>query len=119
MKPQMSKPVKALILFRSGEMRDALQALLESIERIGTIYQAQDAQTGNDILEAHHPGLLLTEFTLVHAVTAHPDVRIMVLAEDRHEQEHACTAGFTWVFIKGTPVGQLIKAIEAWLARRV
>lgn len=111
----MNEPVTALIAVKSCERRDALQALLESIDRFDAIFQADDAQTSSDVSKAHCLALVLVDFSLFHAIHARCNPALMVLVEHRDEQERARADGATQVFIEGTPVSQLVDAIEALL----
>lgn len=114
----MHEPVKTLIAVRSGERRDALQALLESIDQINTIYMACDAQTAITVMAAHNLALVLTDDELLRAINASAATAVVTLVKDRGEQAHARAAGATHVFMEGTPVSQLIATIEALLENR-
>ncbi len=113
----MNEPAKALIAIKSSERRDALQALLESIERIGTVYQANDVQTSLEMVEVHRPILVLADFEFFSAITKYHKSAMIVLVENRAEQARARAAGEAQVIIEGTPVSQLIAIIETLLER--
>jgi DNA-binding NarL/FixJ family response regulator len=112
----MNEPVKTLVAVQSTERRDALQALLESIEHINTIYGANDIQTSIEMIKTHDPTLLVADFELFRAINNHHNAVVVVLVTDRHEQERARASGAIKVFIEGTPVNQLVDAIETLLA---
>lgn len=111
----MTKSVKALIAVGSNERCDALQALLESIDHIDAIYQANDAPTSLEVIKAHCFRLVLVDFSLFLAIQFRCNPAIIVLVEDRREQEHARAAGATQVFTEGSPANQLVATIESLL----
>ncbi len=111
----MNEPAKVLIAIKLSERRAALQALLESIERIGAVYQANDVQTSLELVKVHHPALVLADFEFFSAISIYLTSAVVVLAENREEQERARTAGAAQVIVEGTPVSQLIAIIESLL----
>ena len=114
----MNKPVRALIAVKSTERRDALHALLESLKRFDVIDLADSNKTAFDLLEAHCPALVLTDFQLFSAVPARYDAVVIVLVVDQAEQRQARAEGAEHVFIEGTPVSQLVATIERLLEGR-
>lgn len=111
----MNAPAKALIAIKSSERRNALQALLETIERIGAVHQANDVQTSLEVVKVHRPILVLADFEFFSAITLYPNSAMIVLVENREEQERARAAGAAHVIVEGTPVSQLIVIIESLL----
>lgn len=103
--------MKALIAVKSTERRDALYALLESLG-IDVIHQASDAETSRRTVNEQEPALILTDFNLSSAVPAANPAAIIVLVADRVEAAQARAAGATHVFIEGTPVSQIVDAIN-------
>lgn len=108
----MNEPVRALIAVKSTERRDALHALLESLKWFDVIDRSDGKQVTGELLKAHCPTLILTDFQLFGALPAHFDAVVIVLVVDQTEQARARAGGATQVFIEGTPVSQLITTIE-------
>lgn len=111
----MNENIRALIAVKSNEMQDALQALLESVKRINTIYQATNEQTMLEIITAHQPVLVLVDFDLFDAISKHPITMLIALVDSRTEQDYAKSKGADWVFMKGSSVSQLVSTIESLL----
>lgn len=111
----MSKQVPALIAAESGELRAGLQALLESISRIGPITQAPDRQTLARRLAAAAPMLCLVDFPLAAAVADRHQRMLVVLVDHQGEQLPALAGGAAQVVVKGTPAAQLVALIDTLL----
>lgn len=111
----MNEPVRALIAVKSTERRDALHALLESLKRFDVIDLAESEHTAGELIEAHCPILVLTDFQLLGVLPGHCNAEVIVLVVDQAEQAQARAEGATQVFIEGTPVSQLITTIERLL----
>ena len=111
----MSQYVKALIAVKSTERRDALVALLESLNQIDAINKTGDEQTVRDVLAASCPALILADFDLFDAVRDNCGKDLIVLVVNRAEQAEAYAKGATQVFIEGTPVSELVAIIEQCL----
>ena len=111
----MGGRVKVLIAVKSNERRDALQALLESLAMVDAIFPANDVQTSMAVIEVHCLALALMDFSIYDGLHLRCEPARMVLAKDRQELELARSRGATRVFIEGTPVHQLVTAIEELL----
>lgn len=111
----MNKPVRALIAVKSTERRDALHALLESLKRFGVIDLADSDDVAGELIEAHCPVLVLTDYQLLGVLSGHCNAEVIVLVVDQAEQAQARVEGAEHVFIEGTPVSQLVATIERLL----
>lgn len=111
----MEENITALIAVKSIEMQDALQALLESVKQISTIYQDRDELTITELTTTHQLTLVLVDFDHFDAIRKHPKTMLIALVDSRKEYDYVQSKGAKWVFMKGSPVSQLVSIIDSIL----
>lgn len=108
----MNENIRAIVAVKYNEMRDALQALLESVKQISTIYQVRDELAITELTTTHQPTLVLVDFDLFSAISKHPETLLITLVDSRKEFDYVQSKGAKWVFMKGSPVSQLVSIID-------
>jgi|GEM_PF-3363072 len=111
----MNTSVTALIAVRSRELRDALHALLEATIHIHAVYRTSDAQTSIECLETYHPALMLCDYVIFNEVGVWENTQVLVLVDNRVEQNQVIAKGVSNVVITGTPVDDLVTMIHSLL----
>lgn len=111
----MDTSVTALIATRSRELRDALQALLVSTTQIHSVHQTSDVQTTIDILMTHHPAITLCDYVIFNEIGVLANTQLLVLVDNRMEQNEVVNEGIRNVVITGTPVEKLVTMINSLL----
>jgi DNA-binding NarL/FixJ family response regulator len=117
----------ALIIARSGELRDSLEALVGTMPQIAVVDTADQIPENGEGTSHSCPELVLlvgdsfgSEIWLkVRRVKArYPRARCVVLANNVQQQQEAMAAGAHAVLLAGTPPGQLVATIVRFLPRR-
>lgn len=119
------KPEKAtLLLVTSEHLREALQALLETIPKVGLIFQAESPADALLLTTQHKPNLIILDDqflnrdltkTVMRLKARIPPPICLVLADNRHQQAQATGAGADVTLIKGHLSTRLILTIETIL----
>jgi DNA-binding NarL/FixJ family response regulator len=122
-----SHHTSALIIARSGELRDSLEALVSTMPQIAVVDTADQIPENGEGTSHLCPELVLlvgdsfgSEIWLkVRRVKArYPRARCVVLANHVQQQQEAMAAGAHAVLLAGTPPGQLVATMVRLLPRR-
>jgi len=124
----MKNNVLALIVARSGRIRDGLQALLTGAHQIGSVRQASDGPSALKMIAEQHPALVILDTGLpgdeVQAVLRQimaQDLRhrclVLALADNTEQRKAASAAGADAVLFKGASATQLFATIEKLLSQ--
>ena len=65
----------ALIVARSGDLRDGLYSLLTVIDEIDSVIQVDSARSAIPLMEEQSPGLVILDFDLPRGAAASPGGR--------------------------------------------
>jgi DNA-binding NarL/FixJ family response regulator len=115
----------ALLVARSGRIREAWRAVLLSTCCIDTVHVAGDASGFLRALDTHGPDLVLLDaeelgnetFRLMDVIRAkRPASRCIVLVRGEDEAREAQSLGAAEILIKGSSAAQLFEAVERVLA---
>jgi len=118
--------MSALIVGRSGFLRDSLRSLLLMVPEVETVFQAENLASAKSVLEQHRPPLVLLESGLPREGTSSllrwvksemNGCRCLVLADDVRQQREAWAAGADAAVLKGFPAAKLLQVIERMLSR--
>ncbi len=115
--------IRILLVDDQKLIRQALTALLELDSSIQIVGSASDGQSGIELVEAHHPDVVLIDIRMpgMDGVTAtriicerFPDTKILVLSsyDDEKFLAAALRAGAKGYLLKDTPAEELIGAIR-------
>ncbi|MFN2291597.1 MAG: hypothetical protein ACK2UC_10440 [Anaerolineae bacterium] len=115
----------ALLVARSGRIREAWRALLLSTCCIDTVHVAGDIMGAQRILDLHSPELILLDAELLGSEasrlidmvrTSQPASRCIVLVCSEKQAREVTSLGAAEVLIKGSPAAQLFETVERVLA---
>ena len=110
-----------LIVAKPGPLRDSLRTFLLTLPQVEMVNVVEDVPSALGIIAAHSPGLVLidTDLSYDEVLTAlrrikaeGSQIRCLVLADDRQQQEEAEVAGADIVLFKGFPAAKLFGVIE-------
>ncbi len=122
----MDSQTSALIIARSGQLRESLLVLLRAIPQIERIDQADDALSAVSLRPEVHPNLVLCDFdlpldealTMLNLIKARwPQSRCVALVEDERARQAAAVVGIDVVLTKGVLAARLLETIEGLLAK--
>jgi DNA-binding NarL/FixJ family response regulator len=111
----------ALIVVRSGPLRDGLEALMATVSRIEIVDKGESAPAALSLVHSCRPDLLLLDAglsgdescnLLIECQRAHPGLRCIVLADDAEQVREARVAGADAVFLKGFPADKFVRTVE-------
>jgi two-component system response regulator DegU len=112
---------RALIVTQRESLQNGLQALVMSIPQVDIIDQVDNGARALQIIQEHHPDLVLLDTNLPNdeewqmlerIKTLWPEIRCVVLADDVGQQREAMTLGADLVLLKGFPPAKLAETIE-------
>ena len=118
---------RALIVTHRESLQNGLQALVMSIPQVDIIGQVDNGARALQIIQEHHPGLVLLDTNLPNSEewqmleqikTLWPEIQCVVLADDVQQQREAMTLGADLVLLKGFPPAKLAETIEALVAAK-
>jgi DNA-binding NarL/FixJ family response regulator len=118
---QAAHDISVLIAARPGRMRDSLLAVLKSAPGISVVGQADCGASALSMIAACCPALALLDtdlpdgqaFAVLEQIkTLEPRCCCLVLADDRHQQQDAVSAGADAALLKGFPAAKLLGVIE-------
>lgn len=118
---QAAHDISVLVAARPGRMRDSLLALLKSAPRISVVGQTDCGASALNMVAVYHPALALLDtdlpdgkvFAVLEQIKAlEPRCCCLVLADDRHQQQDAVSAGADAALLKGFPAARLLDVIE-------
>ena len=110
-----------LIVAKPGPLRDSLRFFLLTLPQVEMVKVVEDVPSALGIISARGPGLVLIDtslscdevLTALRRIKAEgSQIRFLVLADDRRQQEEAKAAGADIVLFKGFPAAKLFGVIE-------
>lgn len=116
-----------LIVAKPGPLRDAIEALLASVERVEVVGKTARVSTALRIAALHPLDLLLLEAGLPTSANRQlfqmcrrerPSLRSIVLADDGEQVREARSFGADAVFLKGFPADRFVRTVERLLPDR-
>ncbi len=117
----------ALIVAQPSRMRDGLRALLRTVSNLKTIAQAEDGLSALELMNQHHPTLILLGSNLSNediravlgqAKTGPIQTRCLVLANNVHQQSIALENGADSVLLIGFPTEKFFTTVEELLSTK-
>ncbi len=117
--------VPALIIAKSGRIRDGLSALLAAIPEIGVVGQTEDGGMAIKLLPNSYPALVLLDAglpdgmawqTLRQIKAQRPQTRCIVLADNRFQQRLAQAAQADEVLLTGFSIHKFFRSVELLLS---
>jgi DNA-binding NarL/FixJ family response regulator len=117
----MESSAMVLIVAKPGPLRDSLRFFLLTLPQVEMVKVVEDVPSALGIISARGSGLVLIDtspscdevFTALRRIKAEgSQIRFLVLADDRRQQEEAKAAGADIVLFKGFPAAKLFSVIE-------
>lgn len=123
-------PVKmpVLLVTNPGRIRDGLRALLRTVPKIGTIYQASDEVSATQMIATNHPTLVLWESNLFKNDMRHisnqiktvpTETRSILLIDNVRQQAMAETTGADMVLLSGFSAWDFLVTVEKLLPQKI
>jgi DNA-binding NarL/FixJ family response regulator len=116
--------VLTLIVVRSDSLREGVEALLASIERIDVVERTGRIAAAMRVVAECPVDLLLIEAglpkdagprLLAACRREHPGIRSIVLADDGEQAQEARASGADAVLLKGFPADRFVRTVERLL----
>jgi len=110
-----------LMVARPGPVRDGLQVLLSVVPRLSIADPVESGQAALKHIEVHRPATILIDFALTNYETPKlvqqikatwPQIRCVVLAGSRWQEEAARKAGADITLRQGAAPGQIFDTFE-------
>jgi DNA-binding NarL/FixJ family response regulator len=123
---EMGSQRSALIIARSGRLRESLLVLLRAIPQIARIYRAEDVPAALSLSLRYDPVLVLCDYdlsqdgtsTMLRQIkTRWPQARCVALVKGERERVRAQAAGVDVALIKGVLAARLLETIETLLSQ--
>lgn len=118
----MTYSIPALIMARSGRVRDGLQVLLATVPQIGHVDLVENTSDLFEIVQDTNPLLVLLDTNLsdTHVLTilttikrVRPDTRCLVITDNRYQQIKSRAAGADGVLLRGFSATEFSEMVEA------
>jgi DNA-binding NarL/FixJ family response regulator len=122
----MTHSIPALIMARSGRVRDGLQVLLATVPQIGRVDLVENASDLFDIVQDTNPLLVLLDTNLsdTRVLTVlttikrvRPDTRCLVITDNRYQQIKSRAAGADGVLLRGFSAIEFSEMVEALITQ--
>jgi DNA-binding NarL/FixJ family response regulator len=114
-----NKAVLALVASSSGTLQNGLLALMTTLPQVNSVLVTEEVGSTLRMVENHQPALVILDVSspdmleVVREIKARwAHISLVVLAEDRAQQNEAEAAGADRVLIKGFSVQSFIAIVE-------
>ena len=113
--------MQSLIVARSGAIQEALTTILSSIPQINIIGVAENSLTALEMMQIHHPELLIVDDNfsegetlefIYRLKTAWPQTHIVVLADRSQQEQPLIDSGADAVLLRGISTEQITETIN-------
>ena len=118
------KPIRVLLADDHTLLRAGIRALIEEMDEIEVVAEAANGLQALDLIEAHHPDILLTDIAMhglggldlaARVGRAHPKTRVVILSMHKDEEyvRRAMIAGVSGYLLKDSDTEELGLALRA------
>ena len=117
-----------LLVTHPGRIQDGLRALLRTIPKVGTIYQAADGASASQIILKNHPALVLLDSKLSQIDIANissqlktiaPDTRCILMVDNMHQQTNDPLPHVDTVLLSGFSAWDFLMTVEKLLSTEI